>query len=80
MVQLQRMDVCLDTFTIELYQVNTHVNRIARQQAYLGGFVESPSPSPEALEDDNGDSSSNANAIADEDASSFGDDEMIAFQ
>ena len=50
MAQLQRMDACLDILFIELYQVNTCVGRIARQQAYLGGFVESPSPPPEALE------------------------------
>ena len=82
MVQLQRMDARLATLTIELYQVNTYVSRIARQQACLGGFVQFPSPSPEAFEDedDNGDSGSDANATTDEDASSFGDDEMTAFQ
>ena len=31
MAQFQRMDARLDTLTIELYQVNTHVGRIARQ-------------------------------------------------
>ena len=31
--------------------VNTHVGRIARWQAHLGGFIGSPSPSPEASED-----------------------------
>ena len=30
MAQLQHMDAHLDTLTIELYQVNTYVNRIAR--------------------------------------------------
>ena len=30
MAQLQRMDACLDTFSMELYQVNVHVGRIAR--------------------------------------------------
>ena len=39
MVQLQRMDACLDTLSDELCQVNTRVGRIARQQARLGGFV-----------------------------------------
>ena len=29
MVQLQSMDVCLDTLSTELYQVNVHVGRIA---------------------------------------------------
>ena len=76
MAQLQRMDACLDTLTTEMYQVNTRVGHITRQQACLRGFIESPSPSLEASEDkdDDGDSSSDA----DEDASSFGDDEMIA--
>ena len=46
------MDARLDTLTIELYQVNIHVGRIARQQARLGGFVESSSPPLEAFKDD----------------------------
>ena len=46
---------CFDTFSDELYQVNTCVDHIARWQAHLGGFVESPSPSPEASEDDDDD-------------------------
>ena len=48
------MDACLDTLSTKLYQVNIRVSRIARRQAHLGGFVESPSPSPEASKDDNG--------------------------
>ena len=52
MAQFQRMDAHLDTLTTELYQVNTRVSRIARRQAHLGGFVESPFPSLEASEDD----------------------------
>ena len=52
---LQRMDARFDTFNDELYQVNTHVDHIARWQAHLGGFVESPSPSPEASKDDDDD-------------------------
>ena len=76
------MDAHLDTLSTELYQVNTHVGRIARRQAHLGGFVESPSPSPEASvdKDNNGDSDNDANATTDEDASSSGDDEMTASQ
>ena len=46
------MDACLDTLSTRLYQVNTCVGRITRWQAHLGGFVESPSPPPEASEDD----------------------------
>ena len=51
-VQLQRMDARLDTLSDELCQVNTHVGRIARRQARLGGFTASPSLSPEASEDE----------------------------
>ena len=70
MAQFQRMDARLDTLTIEMYQVNTHVNHIAKRQARLGGFVESPTPPLEASEDDddddeNGDaSSSSANKMS----------------
>ena len=68
MVQLQCMDACLDTFNDELCQVNTCVGRIARRQARLGGFVESPSPSLEASEDEDDDGDSNGgNANEEED-------------
>ena len=46
------MDACLDTFTTEMYQVNTRVGHITRRQARLCGFMESPSPPPKASEDD----------------------------
>jgi len=52
--------------------VNTHVRRIARQQARLGGFAPSPSPSLEASTDEDG----NDGDYEDEDASSSSDDEM----
>ena len=55
MAQLQCMDTRLDTLSTELYWLNTCVDRIARWQARLSGFVESPSPppkAPEASEDD----------------------------
>ena len=42
------MDARLDTLTTDMYQVNTRVSRIARRQARLGDFVESPSPPSEA--------------------------------
>ena len=59
--------------------MNTCVGCIARQQARLGGFVESPSPSPEAFEDeDNGGDSDGGDADKDEASSSFGDEEMTA--
>ena len=66
------MDARLDTLSTELYQVNTSVDRITRQQARLGGFVESPSPTlvaPEASEDDDDDGE-------DGDASSSNSDKM----
>ena len=46
MVQLQRMDACLDTLSKELYQVNVRVGHIARRQAAIGGFAPKPTPSP----------------------------------
>ena len=58
MVQLQRKDARLDTLSMELYQVNVRVGRIARRQASLGGFTPKATPSPPSLvasesEDDN---------------------------
>ena len=46
MAQLQRMDACLDTLSMKLYQVNVRVGRIARRQATMGGFALKPTPSP----------------------------------
>ena len=66
MVQLQRMDACLDTLSDELCQVNTCVGRIARQQAVMGGFTVASSPSPLASEDEGDDGSGSDDA--DEDA------------
>ena len=78
MAQLECTDARLDTLTSELYQVNTHVSRITRQQSRMGGFTmsPSPSPSPQASEDEDDDDGSGD----DEDASSFGDEEMTASQ
>ena len=70
MVQLQRMDARLDTFSTELYQVNVRVGRIARRQASMGGFAPKTTPSPPSLvasdSEDDGDDDN-----ADGDASSF---------
>ena len=74
MVQVQHMDAHLDTLIDELCQVNTCINRIARQQALLGGFAASPSPSLEASTDEDGDDDE------DKDASSSSDDEMTTSQ
>ena len=46
MAQLQRMDACLDTLSMKLYQVNVRVGRIARRKATMGGFALKPTPSP----------------------------------
>ena len=40
------MDARLDTFSIELYQVNVRVGRIARRQVAMGSFAPKPTPSP----------------------------------
>ena len=70
MAQLVRMDARLDAFSDELCQVNTHVSRIARQQALMGGFTASFSPSPSASEDKSDD------ANKDDGASSSSNDKM----
>ena len=71
MAQLQHMDARLDTLSTELYQVNVRVDRIAWQQATMGGFAPEATPSPtplvafdseneddDASDDDDGDASS----------------------
>ena len=66
------MDTRLDTLSIELYQVNVRVGRIARRQATMGGFALNATPSPpfpvtsdsEDKDDDDGD---------DDDASDYDD-------
>ena len=81
MAQLQCMDARLDTLSIELYQVNVRVGRIARRQATMGRFTPeaiSSLPPPvtsdfEDEDDDDGDDD-DASDDADEDASST--DEM----
>ena len=71
MAQLHCKDTRLDTLFTKLYQVNTRVDRIARWQAHLGGFVESSSPPPKASEASEDDDDSDDNED-DEDGSSFG--------
>ena len=66
------MDARHNTLSDELCQVNTRVGRIARRQARLDGFMESPSPSLAASEDNNDDDDNDD----DDDASSPNDDEM----
>ena len=82
MAQLQRVDACLDTLSMELYQVNVRVGRIARQQAAMGGFAPEPTPSPphpvasdsNAKDDDDDDGDDDDASDDDRDASST--DEM----
>ena len=71
MVQFQRMDARLDTLCDELCQLNTRVGYIAKRQACLGSFVEFPSPSLKASEDDSDDDDDE-----DGDASTPSDDKM----
>ena len=58
---------------------NTRVSRIAQQQAHLGGFVESPTPSLETSEDEDDDGGFDDSGDKDDDASSSSDDEMTAW-
>ena len=74
------MDARLDTLTTEMYQVNTHVGRIARRQAHLGGFIVSPSPSLEDFEDEDDGGDSGGASDGDEVFDSSRDDEMTASQ
>ena len=81
MAQLQRMDAHLDTLSDELCQVTTYVGHIAQQQARLGAFVASPSPSLEASEDkDADDSTGDDDDDKDEDATSSSGDEITTSQ
>ena len=77
MAQLQHMDARLDTLSMELYQVNVRVGRIARRQVSMGGFVPEATPSPpspmaSAFEDEDDDD-------GDEDDTSDDDDENASF-
>ena len=82
MAQLQHMDACLDSLTDKMSQVTTRMGHIARCQACLGGFVASPSLSPQALEDEDDDDGfgDDDDDDKDGDASFSGDEEMIASQ
>ena len=62
------MDARLDTLSMELYQVNIHVGRIARRQATMGGFAPEPTPSPPHLV------ASDSDAAADDDDDGDDDD------
>ena len=81
MAQLQLMDARLDTLSMELYQVNVHVGRIARRQATMDGFAPEPTPSPPHLvasdsdaEDDDNDNGDDDDASDDDGDASFTDE------
>ena len=82
MAQLQRMDARLDTLSMELYQVNVRVGRIARQQVTMGSLAPKPTSSPphpvafdsNAEDDDDDDGDDDVTLDDDGDASST--DEM----
>ena len=83
MAQLQCMDARLDTLSIELYQVNVCVGRIARRQASMGGFAPEATPSPPSPvasdsedEDDDDDDGDDDDAPDDADGDASSTDEM----
>ena len=70
MAQLQRMDAHLDTLSIELYQVNVCVGRIARRKVIMGGFASEASPPPPLVafdSEDEDDDDGNDNDASDDD-------------
>ena len=76
------MDARLDTLSMELYQVNVRVGRIARRQAIIGGFAPEPTPSSphpvasdsDAKDDDDDDDGDDDDASDDDGDSSFTDE------
>ena len=76
------MDARLDTLSTELYQVNIHVDRIARWQVTMGGFAPELTPSPphpiasnlDAKDDDDDDGDDND--TSDDDGDNSSTDEM----
>ena len=73
MAQFQRMDACLDTLSIELYQVNIRVGCIARRQATMSGFAPEASPPPPPVASDSKDEDDDEGD--DDDASDDNDDD-----
>ena len=81
MAQLQHMDAHLDTLSMELYQVNIRVSRIARRQATMGGYAPEASPSPPPpvasdSEDEDNDDGDDDDASDDDDGDASSTDEM----
>ena len=82
MALLQRMVARLNTFSTKSYQVNVHVDHIARQQAIMGNFALEAFPSPPPVasdsdsEDEDGDDGDDNDASDDDDGDSSSIDEM----
>ena len=84
MAQLQRIDARLDTLSMELYQVNVHVGRIAQRQATMGGFAPELTPSPpypaafdsDAEDDDDDDDDGDDDDASDDDRDTSSTNEM----
>ena len=79
--QLQCMDARLDTLSMELYQVNVRVDRIARRQATMSGYAPKASPLPpppvsSESEDDDDDDGDDDDASDDDDGDASSIDEM----
>ena len=82
MAQLQCMDARLDTLSIELYQVNVRVDRIARWQATMGGFAPEATPSPPSplasdSKDEDADEGDDDDASNDDDGDASSTDKMF---
>ena len=79
------MDARLDTLSIELYQINIRVSRIAQRQAAMGGFALEPTLPPPHLvtsnsnaEDDDDDDDGDDNDASDDDGDASSTEEMSA--
>ena len=82
MAQLQRIDAHLDTFSIELYQVNVRVSRIARWQVIMSRFAPEASPLPpppvafDSKDEDDNDGDDDDTSDDDDDGDASSTDEM----
>ena len=82
MVQLQHMDARLDTLSMELYQVNVRVGRIAQRQVTMGSFAPEPTPSPplpvacDSYAEDDDDDDGDDDDTSDDDGDASCTDEM----
>ena len=71
------MDARLDTFSTELYQVNVHVDCIARRQASVGGFAPEFTPSPPSPVASDSEDADDDDASDDADGDASSTDEMF---